>query len=66
MKTTKPKLIASTNTLEKLLDMVNKYFYSTSYQLGSDGEVFSTVKGRMNQFQWRYKAGRFRFERIEY
>jgi len=65
MRTIKPKLIHSTNSLESLLDLTIKYFFGSSIQLGSDGEVWNS-KGRLNQFRWTCKNGRFRLERIEY
>lgn len=59
----KGTLLASAPTEEKILAIINKYFYSTTFKL-VDG-VLHNSKGPVNNFSVEQKKGRYRFMQNE-
>ena len=55
-------LLCSCNSKEKLLELVNEYFYSNNNILLDDGSVFNKTKNtKLIHFRWEHKKGRYRF-----
>jgi hypothetical protein len=61
----KNKLIATSPSLDKMTDLINRYFYSTTFYLEPKGENEYSVhnkKGLLNSYVVVKKGGRYRFE----
>ena len=65
IKGTKGKLIATSPSLERMTDLINKYFYSTTFYLEPKNDKEYSVynkKGLLSDLVVIKKGGRFRFE----
>ena len=61
------RLIATSPTLERITDIINQYFYSTTFYLEPKNKKEYSVyneKGLLSRFIVIKKGGRFRFEQI--
>jgi hypothetical protein len=61
----KGKLIATSPSLERMTDLINKYFYSTTFYLEPKNDKEYSVynkKGLLSDLVVIKKGGRFRFE----
>ena len=59
------RLIATSPTLERITDIINQYFYSTTFYLEPKNKKEYSVyneKGLLSRFIVVKKGGRFRFE----
>ena len=61
------RLIATSPSLERITDIINQYFYSTTFYLEPKNKKEYSVyneKGLLSRFIVIKKGGRFRFEQI--
>jgi hypothetical protein len=67
IKGVKGRLIATSPSLERITDIINQYFYSTTFYLEPKNKKEYNVyneKGLLSRFIVVKKGGRFRFEQI--
>ena len=55
------KKLASSNTIEGLEVLINKYFYSTSYKINPNDFTLSNNKGINNNFEVKFIKNKYVF-----
>jgi|694.fasta_scaffold49924_8 hypothetical protein len=67
IKGVKAKLLATSPTLDRMVDVINKYYYSTTFYLEKKNDTEYNVynkNGLLKDLIVKKKGGRYRFEQL--
>lgn len=59
----KPKLLATSDTIDGITSMINRYWYSSSYRVNPETLVIEHPSNDTSGYQVRLHKGRYRFEK---